>query len=72
LLLGWNFLKIITTVRNKKHMCRYVDGQILGVDTDGCLICWDADNGISYNCGETLKEYGEDNLTPDELKVVLN
>jgi len=53
-------------------MCRYVDGQILGVDTDGCLICWDADNGISYNCGETLKEYGEDNLTPDELKVVLN
>lgn len=51
----------------------YTDGEILDVDTDGCLIMWDNDGDIPYNCGETLEGYGVDNLTQreaDRLKAM--
>ena len=44
------------------------DGEVLATDTDGCLICFNADNGQPYNCGETLDQYGEHNLTDRERK----
>ncbi len=46
------------------------DGQILGIDSDGCLIQWDADAKESYNCGETPEEFGLDNITDDEMSIV--
>jgi hypothetical protein len=42
------------------------DGEVLGIDEDGCLVQYDADNGTAYNCGETLDEFGIDNLTQSE------
>jgi hypothetical protein len=45
----------------------YADGEVLGVDVDGGLICWNAETQTKYNCGETLEQYGEHNLSEDEL-----
>lgn len=42
---------------------------IIAIDTDGCLIMVDED-GNTYNCGETLEEYGIDNLTPEERQAL--
>jgi len=44
---------------------------VVGVDNDGCLICID-EMGNEYNCGETLEQYGRDNLTSEELRIVLS
>jgi hypothetical protein len=49
---------------------KFRDGEVVSKDTDGCLILWDGDNHKTYNCGETLKEFGEKNLTAIELKRV--
>lgn len=35
------------------------DGEVIGLDGDGCVICWDAENGMPYNCGDTPEEFGE-------------
>lgn len=62
--------------RPKPHKARLVaafslrDGEVVGVDTDGNLICYNASTHSNYNCGETLESYGVDNLTPTELKRV--
>jgi len=32
-------------------MTRYLDGEVLGRDSDGNLILWDADQCQAYNCG---------------------
>lgn len=34
-----------------------IDGEVLGLDVDGCIICWDADKGETYNSGETLEDF---------------
>lgn len=39
---------------------------MLGLENDGTLIQWDADAGKPYTAGETLAEFGEDNLTAAE------
>jgi len=44
----------------------YHDGEVLGLDADGCVIQWDADRGAAYNSGETLEEFGADNLRAHE------
>lgn len=36
----------------------YSDGEIVGVDTDGCLILWDDAKSEKYNSGHTLKQFG--------------
>lgn len=44
------------------------DGEVLRVDNDGCLVLWDRDGEVEYNCGETLDDYGDHNLTEVECK----
>ncbi len=41
------------------------DGEVVGIDTDGCVVQWGSDCGL-YNSGETLAEFGESNLRPHE------
>lgn len=43
------------------------DGEIIGVDTDGCVIQWDARDGEPYNSGETVFEFGLNNMSADEI-----
>jgi hypothetical protein len=47
-------------------MRELADGEVMGIDTDGCLICWDALKKFRYNSGETIQEYGAQNLTEIE------
>jgi len=47
---------------------KWLDGEVLGIDKDNCLICWNAQTKERYNCGETLEVYGKENLTEAELK----
>jgi hypothetical protein len=47
-------------------MANFEDGEVVGIDTDESLICWDAKSGTMYNCGEDLEIFGEDNLTDIE------
>lgn len=47
------------------------DGEVIGLDTDGCILQWNADDGSVYNCGETLAEFGADNLTESERARLL-
>ena len=48
-------------------MPNFQDGEILGLDNDGCLLQWDGEHGCVYNCGETPVEFGLDNIFPHEL-----
>jgi len=41
----------------------YSDGEVIGLDNDGCILQWDAEIGETYNCGETPEEFGTNNLT---------
>jgi hypothetical protein len=43
--------------------------QVIGIDTDGCLLIEDV-SGDVYNCGETVEEFGIDNLNADELRAL--
>lgn len=47
---------------------KYKDFEIIGTDTDGCLLQWDASKEQAYNCGESPKEFGLDNITDEEKK----
>ena len=49
-------------------MKKLLDGEVLGIDNDGGLICWDAVREERYNCGQTLKQYGMKNLTDREKR----
>lgn len=46
----------------------FADGEVIGMDNDERLILWDGPVATPYNCGETLDEYGVDNLTEVERK----
>lgn len=48
----------------------YVDGTILGLDNDGCILQWNDEDLEIYNCGETPDEFGEDSITPEEAKRI--
>ena len=37
---------------------KYQDGEIAGLDNDGCVIQWDGYKGELYNCGETPDQFG--------------
>lgn len=50
---------------------RYEDGEVLGVDKDGGLLQWNAKTGEPYNCGETLEQFGANNLSATEHTRVL-
>ena len=42
------------------------DGEILGIDRDGFLLQWNADDLEIYNSAETVEEFGEANIRPHE------
>jgi hypothetical protein len=51
----------------------YEDGEVIGWSDnrhtrtgERYLLCWDADKGEAYCCGETLSEFGADNLSIGE------
>jgi len=48
----------------------YVDGTILGLDNDGCILQWNDEDLEIYNCGETPDEFGEDSITPEEARRI--
>lgn len=45
----------------------YEDGEVIGLDTDGNLIQWDAEKKAAYNSGVTPEDFGIENLHPREL-----
>ena len=47
---------------------KYSDGEVLGVDSDGHLVQWNADAEATYNSGETLEKFGVQNLSDLELQ----
>lgn len=51
---------------------KFTDGEVLGEDADGNLVCWNLAEQATYNCGQTLAEYGAENLTEIELGRVLS
>lgn len=48
----------------------FADGEVIGTDNDACLIAWDASIGAAYNCGESLADYGAENLSDVERVAV--
>ncbi len=42
------------------------DGEVLGLDTDGTVVCWNEGDELPYNTGETVEEYGS--MTQAERK----
>lgn len=42
------------------------DGEAVGLDNDGCIICWDAIKKEKYNTGVSLTDFGLENLTEAE------
>ena len=41
----------------------HVDGEVIGIDGDGCLIQWDGQAGVAYNSGHDVQGFGMDNLS---------
>lgn len=41
----------------------HVDGEVIGIDGDGCLIQWDGQAGVAYNSGHDAQGFGMDNLS---------
>lgn len=48
----------------------YEDGEIIGLDTDGCVLQWDVDTASAYNSGETPEQYGLHNIRPHEMERI--
>jgi hypothetical protein len=48
----------------------YEDHEVLGLDSDGQVVCWDAGSMHEYACGEKLEGYGVANLKLHELARV--
>ncbi len=46
------------------------DGEVLGVDNDGNVVFWNADNGRAENAGQTPEEYGTEGMTEEELERI--
>ena len=47
-------------------MPKYNDGEVLGVDNDGSVIQWDSEHKHTYNSGESLEDFGINNLNQKE------
>ena len=48
----------------------YEDGEIIGLDTDGCVLQWDVDTGTAYNSDETPEVYGLHNIRSHEMERI--
>lgn len=44
----------------------YDDFEVVGLDTDCCVIQWDAASGTAYNSGQTVAEFGLSNMSDTE------
>lgn len=51
-------------------MREFKDGEIVGLDNDSCILVFCSEPEQIYNCGETLKDFGINNLTKEELHRV--
>lgn len=48
----------------------YGDGEVLGLDADGCVIRWNQHEEFPYNTGQTLEEFGVHKLSePERARV---
>jgi hypothetical protein len=45
----------------------YTDFEVVGIDSDGHVVQWSTELGSTYTSGETLEEFGIENLFPHEL-----
>lgn len=45
------------------------DFRVVGLDNDGTIICCDTKTGEYYNCGESVSQFGLDNMTPLEREL---
>jgi hypothetical protein len=52
------------------HGGTLADGEVLGLDNDGCVIQWNAEEEATYNSGETPEQFGRDNFTEAELERI--
>lgn len=48
----------------------YIDGEVLGLDDDDHVICWNAETMQAENTGETIEAYGIHNLRVGEIARV--
>lgn len=48
-------------------MADFKDFEVIGVESDGKLIQWDAGTKTPYVSGDTLEEFGVHNLTEQEI-----
>jgi hypothetical protein len=55
-----------TNTRGLGNAMTNVEFRLVGLDTDGCLICEDTQTGEQYNCGETPAEFGIHNILPSD------
>jgi hypothetical protein len=46
------------------------DGEIVGLDADGCIVQWNGEDQVLYNCGETPKQFDSRNMTAKELRRI--
>lgn len=52
------------------HKNRQEGFEVVGQDTDGALLCKDNITGKIYNSGDTLKDFGEHNLSVREKETL--
>jgi len=50
-----------------KPMKGFEDQEVIGLESDGQVICWNADTKEPYASGETLEDYGIHNLREPEI-----
>lgn len=66
--------KAIEHVRTGEHPVpgptRYQDYEVIGLDTDGRVLQWNARTQEAYNCGQTPEEYGLENFSNIELERI--
>jgi hypothetical protein len=48
----------------------YRDGEIIGLNPDGTIIQWNADDQQPYSPGETPEQFGLNNLTAKEARCL--
>lgn len=46
------------------------NGEVIALDTDGCIVQWNAETCTPYNCGENPEQFGIDNLTDIERERI--
>jgi predicted amidohydrolase YtcJ len=53
--------------KNKNMEKEYQDGELIELFQDGTFSQWNAETQDAYTCGETLEDFGIENLTQEEV-----